>query len=174
MGKVSAKDVYAQRMYLEVTTVAGAENDLTWARVNVGMAIFEYAAFILHRVEFDMPRGAFQELIAATDEVQLAVSGSNSLTSISARFPQIYALFRASAWISTAVSSLPFIRPWPKDFTGLPGGGLIIPAQDVFFGVDCDGFASTYTFSCAVDYSVKQLQAADYLELAQSYRVLST
>ena len=167
------KDDFAQRMYLEVSLTDTA---ITFSRVNVGLSIFDYAAFIIHRTEWDWPRKVYDEMTDdAADEVQLALTGSNSIAAISAAAAQVYDLIRLRVYVNgTPASANLELGPIIHDFTGLPGGGLIVPAQDLFFAGDVDGFSLAATYSCAVYYTIKAISAADYLELAQSYRVISS
>lgn len=167
---VKNKDQFAQFMSMGVTM--SAANTLTFSSVAVGTSIFDYAAFLLHRVEYKLSQASLGELTAATDFVTIAVTGSNSVADIfDTSRPDVYDMVSVAPSTTTGqIIEMPFIH----DFSDLPGGGLLVPAQDMFIGMQSAGFAAAGVATLRLYYTIKGLDASDYIELAQRLRVLST
>lgn len=167
------KDQFDQFMYLEVTM--SAANTLTFARAGIGLSMFDYAGLIVTRIEYSFARTVFNELQANADEFVLAVTGSNSISGIGADRPEVYdRLTLQCNTVGAATSSNVEVAPVVHDFTGHSGGGILIPAQDVYLAAFSQGFGAAETAYARVYYRVISLQAADFIELVQRLRVIST
>lgn len=167
------KDLFDQFMWMQTTM--SAANALTFGEVTLGMSIFEYAALIITRIEYKLSRPSFAELVVNADQVSMAVTGSDSIADLELNRPEVY----DAAHYAVAVSGTPAtaqLMPLPivHDFTTMSGGGLLVPAQNVFFGIDSVGAAGALTALARVYYHVKALSATDFIELVQRLRVLST
>lgn len=174
MAKSKVQDQYPQFMSLAVTQ--SAANTLTFGHVAVGTSIFDYAAFLIHRIEIKLARAAYNDLKAVADQLTVAICGSNTITDIyDFSNPQIYDI---GTFVpidqGTVASFLILEHPMIHDFTGLPGGGILVPAQDIYIGCQTSGFAAAATATVRLYYTIKALEASDYIELAQRLRVLST
>ena len=166
-------DKYAQFFYMSVTM--SAANTLTFAKLGVGVSLFDYAAFLLERIEYQPTRAAVQEIQAQTDEMVIAITGSDGIASLEGDKPEVYDKLTMSGHLIGAAANLDTnILPIVHHFTSLPGGGLLVPAQDLFIAMQTTGFANAQGSECRVYYTVIELQATDFLELVQRLRVLST
>jgi len=153
-----------------------AANTLTFGRIAVGVTIFDYAAFIISRVEFLISQASMNELVAGADILTVAITGSSSVSDIfDVTNPSVYTqkVIYGGAQGAAANFRRDF-APFVNDYSSMEGGGLIVPAQDIFIGAQTAGFAAAATVTARVYYRVMKLQAADYLELAQRLRVLTT
>ena len=176
MGGMMAKqsqDKFDQFMFLNV--VQSAANTLTFGRLALGTSIFEFAALIISRIEYELNRGLFAELLASTDEARVALTGSNSIASLVGSQPQIYDTYVVSGSnVGTAATYISYPQPVIHDFTGLQGGGLLVPAQDMFVACESVGLTNPVTANIRVYFRILKLQAADFIELVQRLRVLTT
>jgi len=168
-----AKDKYDQFMFLSVEM--SAANTLTFGEVGIGGAVFEYAALVFSRIEYYPSYGVYSELTANADTVDFALTGSDGLADLSIDKPQVYD--RAS--INVNVSGAPAVSnlvnlPIIHDFTQMSGGGIMVPAQTLYVGMVSAGFAAAHTVSVRAYYRIEKLVAADFVELVQRYRILST
>jgi hypothetical protein len=57
--------------------------------------------------------------------------------------------------------------PVLKDFSTLPGGGLIIPTAPLYVAMSSSGLASVGIMDVIMYYTFKQMSDADYIELVQ-------
>lgn len=174
MAPKKRTDVFAQLMKLSVTQ--SAANTLTFSQLAMGSGVFEYVGLIIERIEYTIA-GATAELMTATlDTIGVALTGSDSLTALGTEQPEIYDKIQITRLDqgATPADRFMYIRPTIHDFTGLSGGGLLVPAQDLYIAMESAGLASAGTAEVRVYYRFKELQAAEYLELVQRLRVLST
>lgn len=173
MAKAQIKDVYPQFMFLTVTM--SAADTLTFGQVAIGASIFEYAGLIVNRIEYSFSRASWHELNAETDVMWGAICGSDSITDLDLDNPQVYDQIEVFPNISgTPANMIDEVQPVVHDFSSFEGGGLLLPAQDLYVGMSSSGFVAAGALSARVWYRVKALEAADYIELAQRLRVLST
>ncbi len=167
------KDLFDQTLFMQMTETAA--NTLSFAQLAVGVSIFDYAAFIISRIEYYWNPGALAGIDADQDSITVALTGSGSITVLDRSQPQVYDL---ASWIGaldgTAATMARYESPTIHDFAAMKGGGLLVPAQDMFIAVLGNGQATARTGTILAYYSVMELAAADYLEVAQKYRVIST
>ena len=167
------QDKFAQFFYMSVTM--SAANTLTFAKLALGISMFDYAGLLLHRIEYSPSIATYAEVNAANDQITFAVTGSGSIAALSGDQPEVYDRLTVGAVVAgTPASLLHKHTPEIHDFTDLPGGGILVPAQDIYFAAVSSGFAGAGIGNCRVYYTVVELQPIDYLELVQRLRVLST
>lgn len=170
----SSADKFDQIMGLSVTM--SAANTLTFSRVAIGITLFDYAAFIISRIEYQINRASATEIQANTDSATMAITGSSSVADIvDLTNPAVYDSITLTPIAAGAPANFQLMRqPLVKDFSAHEGGGLIVPAQDIFLAMVTSGFGPAGVATARVYYRVMKLAAADYLELAQRQRVLTT
>lgn len=168
-------DKFTQFLYLSVDQAA--TNTIAFSQLSLGLSFFDYAGLIITRIEYDVALGALTYLTANADELFVGLTGSDSIDDLTPNRPEVYDLMR----LKVLVSGTPATAGWMKfpivhDFSAHPGGGILVPAQDLYLGIDSAGFGNytNVSASARVWYMVTKLAAADYLEIAQRLRVLST
>lgn len=173
MAKMAVKDKFDQFMTLSVTM--SAANTLTFSEVNVGVSIFDYAAFIISRIEYSLAVGSLDELKLNADSAEVALTGSDTITSLSLSQTEVYdaLVFGVRANASPASSEL-LPMPVIHDFSNMEGGGLLVPAQNMFVGMTSTDFVGAGFARLRVYYRVLSLEAADFVELVQRLRVIGT
>lgn len=171
MAKVT--DKFPQFMYMSITQ--SAANTLTFGQVSLGMGLFDYAGLIIQRIEYRLAKAGFQELVANADEIDIAVTGSNTITAIGTEQPEVYDRIELYANLVGAAANVNNIKmPIVHDFTGYDAGGILVPAQDIFIAADSSGCVAAVYAQVRLWYKVIKLTAADFIELVQRLRVLST
>jgi hypothetical protein len=176
MAKTSViADKYPQ--FMTLGTLMSAANTLTFGRVSVGVSIFDYAAFLLNRIEYYFNPATLQELVGDSDSLSAAITGSDGIADLNLTRPEVYDNFQLCVNIGdiliTTMNGM-YAQPWIHDFTNMPGGGILVPAQDIYLGMTSSGFVTAGQAAARVYYQVVPLKAEDYIELAQRLRVLST
>lgn len=166
-------DKYDQFMTLAVQM--SAANTLTFSRVGVGVSIFDYAAFIISRIEYHLAATGLDPYDDSADSAEVALTGNDQITTLSVEQPEVYdaLVFGVRANAAPATSEFVYF-PVVHDFSTLSGGGLIVPAQDMYVGMTTTGLAAAAYARLRVYYRILALQAADYIELVQRLRVIRT
>ncbi|GAH35671.1 unnamed protein product [marine sediment metagenome] len=157
-------DKYANVAF--ATVGCTAIDTLSFAQIRFGVGIFQGIALILHRVLYYPTEVATRELVAATDSLRMAITTSNRLT-------QIYevsepALIDAVHLIGVGVNVEPLRVPIVSDFTSLPGGGRILPANPLFGAINTAGAVAASSMRIQLDFTFVELADKDYIELIQS------
>jgi len=164
MAKAGVGDKFANVAFGYVT--CSAANTLTFAQINMGMGIFQRTAMLLHRILFLPTMATLREIVAATDDLQMALVTTNRLTTIAdATDPAMVAQKRL---IGIAAATGTFETPHVVSFAELPGGGRLIAGNPIYIAANSGGFVSAATVRCQLDFTFVELADADYLELVQA------
>jgi hypothetical protein len=160
-GKV---DAYANKAFGELTL--SAANTLTFAQIQMGVGLFQGTALIVHRIKWSPHKATCRELVAATDSLYMALTTSNRLASIyDVSEPAIIdrkAVIGVGA--DVALIELPFV----SDFTSLPSGGKLVPANPLWVAGVTDGFAAAAVLRVEIEFTFVELKSDQYLELLQA------
>lgn len=168
------KDIYPQFMKLTVT-MSGA-NTLTFAEVGIGLALFDYAALLIHRIEYFFSASNMTKMTADVDTLAAAITGSDSIADIDIDRPQVYdEILLNNVALGAAVGSVPIVKtPFVHDYSTFPGGGQLVPATNLYVACTSTGLATAAGVTARVWWTLVELQVAEYFELVQRLRVLST
>lgn len=176
MAKQTAKDVYANIGAIEV--VMSAANTLTFKELQSYVSVFDKKAFVIHKITYALPNGAWLEMDAETDWMSFGVSTSNqwSNEAISAvynrpdvvDFNHVYTLLHGAA----ANAEIRYGQ-LEKDFSTLAGGGLLVPARPVYGYMNTGGFAALSSVYMRLYFTVVDVSVDEYWELVESTRIIS-
>lgn len=173
MATRSKKDMFTQVIKLETTM--SAANTITYAGITLGTPLFDFAGIVISRIEYFPGVASIQAIIGASDVFDMAITGSDSLTDFDIGQPEVFDRLRLSLHaVGTAASGNMYIMPNVHDFSNLAGGGLLVPAQEIYLGIDSADFVAAGAGNVRIYYTWHEMQAADYLELVQRLRILST
>lgn len=163
-AKKGKKDAYANVAYGSVTH--SAANTLTFSQIQFAVGLFQGVAILLHRILWYPGAATIREIVAVTDDLQMALVTSNKISAIlDLREPAVIAAKRIVG-VGTAVE--PRELPLVTDFCLLPGGGKLMPANPVYLASASNGFAAVQNVTICMEFTFLELQASDYLELIQS------
>ena len=166
------KEAFAQWGYLRV--VESAANTLTYNGLSVFSNVLGQKAMVIHRIQYAPTFSTIALLAAANDILTFGMSGTDAATApdyASAEFYDVNDLMYIADG-TPATSERPMNPLVEKDFTGLPSGGILVPADRLFAFAQGANLASAGTVDVRFAYTIMELSAAEYLELAQSMRVL--
>jgi hypothetical protein len=155
--------MYANRALASVTM--SAANTLTFEQIRFAVGTFQGVAMVLHRIEWHPSWASLKELVAATDWIRMAIVTNDNLSALNPDDQDVIATYSIYG-IGVAVE--PHKRPYVSDFSTLPSGGLIMPANPVYLGANTAGAASASVVRVVMYYTFKTLSDKDYLELLQS------
>jgi len=170
----SPQDRFANLASL-LTTETGA-NTLTFSKLQLSTPLMQTkSAMVLHRAEYYFYTADMQTNLNGTgDEVNAALTISSSLTSLNPSQAEVLdkvTLVRIDYGV--AASGLIVNMPFVKDFTNLPGGGLLIPADTLALGVYGVGCAGANSVQCRLYYTILELSPSDYWDLVEARRIMS-
>lgn len=157
------KDLYTNRAHGLVTM--SAADTITFQQINFAVGIFQGIALKLIRVLWYPDQASFSRIDADTKYFQLGLTLRDDLTSLSAT--------NLSVVVSKIVYGLgdsPEIVQGPlvDDFSTLPGGGLLIPANPVYLGMDSNGVGSALVVRAVLYYTFVELTDKESVELLQT------
>lgn len=168
---MAKREMFAQLGYLSVTETAA--NTLTFAGLSVFSNVLGQKGMVIHRASYTLDTTAFGNMVGDGDGVTFGLSGDDSMTSITFNDAEIYDYNMLDLqYIGTAANSQQHYVPFVKDYTGLPGGGLLVPADRLYVYVKGHSAAGAIEIKCRFHYTIMDLSAQEYLELAQAMRVL--
>lgn len=157
-------DKYSNLAYGLVTM--SAANTLTYSQIQMGVGLFQGIAMVLHRVRWWPTPAALREMATGGDSMHCAITTSNRLTEITdVNEPAVIASY---GWVGVGANVEPQIRPVFSEFTSLPGGGKLIPANPLWIAMVSQGFVAAGAMRAHLEFSFVELGSDEYLELLQS------
>lgn len=164
------KDLYPNQAYLTVTE-SGA-NTLTFNQLLTGVSIYEKIGWIIHRIDYGLELTA-AKFAADTDTCNFGISVSDQISSIGMEYSACVD-HNSIARIDMGAAATAFLQrnPLEKDFSDLPGGGLMIPPNPIFLYVMGANAPSAFTVKARMYYTVKSLKVEDYWELVEIRRMV--
>jgi len=169
-GKTSV-DVYTNKFYGAVTE--SAASTLTFAEIPTNVSVFEKQAWVLSRLEWYLRSSDYDYLISVADGINLALTNSNSMTSLALNNPGVIDTMRVGIKFATAVGFEFVSAPIIRDFSGLPGGGVIIAPRPLYVAIQGVSIASACYAEVRGYFTTKTLSGDEYLELVDFYRIVS-
>lgn len=166
-----AKDKWAQIGYIQV--VESAANTLTFNGLSVFSNILTPQGLIIHDIEYNVSVADWTLLVAALDEIAFGMGGDDGMTAVALDDAQIYDYNSLHLQVFGTPANAVFSQsPIVRTFDHLPGGGLLVPADRIYMFVRGASLASAVTMECRFHFTLVDLSAQEYIELAQALRVL--
>ena len=168
---MAKKDEFSQIGYINV--LQASANALEFNGITIMSSFLANSAMILHSVEYQIPASGIALMTTAADSITVGLCGADNLTTITLADPEVYDLRSLSRNdFGTAASGALWAGPERSDFNLLPGGGVLVPADRIFGYVASSGLASAISVNYRFRFTVIELTALQFLELAQTLRVL--
>jgi len=165
------KDQYCQLGYISVAETAA--NTLTFAGLSVFSNVLAQKGMVISRIEYLLSNTSMSYLEDDNDALMVGLSGDDGLSSIDLDDPSVYDIINimmvSSGTPGTIIRNL---VPIVKDFSQMPGGGLLVPADRVYGYIQGTSLAGGGSVRIRFWYRIIDFTAQEYLELAQSLRVL--
>lgn len=164
------KDQFPNQAYLTVTE-SGA-NTLTFNQLLTGVSIYEKIGWIIHRMEYlvDLTAAGFA---AATDLVTFGLSVSDQISAVGLQYSACVDYQKIERTDLGVAASGQFVQtPVVKDYSTLPGGGLMVPPNPIFLYVKGSNAPNPFTIRARMFYTVKSLKVEDYWELVEIRRMI--
>lgn len=160
-------DVFGNRAFKTVTQ--SAANAITFEQIQFGVGLFQGVALVLSRVEWFPPAATLQEIVAGTDDFQMAICNRDDLATLSATNQSVMVLKHVAPVVAGAAANLQDIElPLISDLSTIPGGGLIMPSNPIYLGIDSIGAANPLVCNAILYFVFRQLTDSEYVELIQT------
>lgn len=161
--------------YAIISVVESAANTLTFKKLETGISLNEKVAWILNRVEYVVALVQAAEFNADGDSLYYGLSVSNSFSSPGITENTIIdynAVTRVD--LGAAAVGMFIDRVKVKDFSSLPGGGILVPPTPLYLYAKGDSLVSANQVTARLHYTLKTLKVDEYWELVEARRVLSS
>jgi hypothetical protein len=162
--------------YAVISNTESAANTLTFKKLETGISLSEKVAWVVNRAEYFLSEAAIPTLFNGTnDTLNFGLSVSSSFTVITpaeATIIDFNTITRLD--FGAAASGWMIQRPWVKDFSNLPGGGILVPPVPLYAYSMGTGLASASVMVTRLYYTLLQLSVDQYWELVETRRVLSS
>lgn len=164
-------DAFANKFFAECTE--SAANTLTFQELGTAVDVFSKRAWVLHRLEYQIPAPLMSYFAASDDKIAIALTSSNKMSSLLLADPAVIDLLDIKPEFATAVGFQIRVEPFIRDFSSLPGGGLIIAPRPLYLAIKGTSLAGATQVRCRGYYTQMDLAADEYLELVDFYRILA-
>lgn len=173
MASKSPADQFAN--YAIVSVSESAANTLTFKKLETGISLTEKVAWVISRIEYtpNDPSSAVFNTSGDLARFGLAVSNTFTVPALTETTIIDFNTIERLDW-GTAASGALYEYPIVKDFSSLPGGGIIVPPTPLYLYAVGSGLASAMTWVARIHYTLLQLQVDQYWQLVEARRVLSS
>jgi hypothetical protein len=166
---ISDKFANIAATYFAMTTL----NTARFVKFDFPFSIMDKVGLLINRMEYII--GGLDKLNSTLD---WAIGGLACASTVAdtedTRDPLIvdqYKLQRID--MGTAASGMIVEAPFMKDFSGLPGGGILVPPSPLYAFMDSDGASDVMTLRIRIYYQYLELSPEDYWQLVESRRVVT-
>lgn len=167
------QDSFANIAFLEVKESSAGV--LTFAQLQLANNLMsEKVALVIHRI--DWWTDGLGQTTASNDTVTFGLSLTDRLTSvIDPSQPELLAWHQLNRLdLGTAASGLIIAQPTVDDFSGLPSGGILVPADRLYIGVQGFSLSGVCAALCRLFYTVRPISVNEYWELIEARRIMTT
>lgn len=167
MAKARVVDKYPN--IINVTLTESAAGTLTFTDLNIGFSAFDRIGLLIHRLEYYPENNLLDSLVADTDFVHFGVAASNQLADINADERAVIDVVRLKAILEGAAATLFFTTlPIVRDYTAMPGGGILVAPRPLYGAVVAGGMAAAINVQLRMYFTTVDMADADYFELLES------
>jgi hypothetical protein len=173
MATKQGGDLFSNMAIISVSE--SAANTLTFKKLETGISLTEKVAWVIHRLEWLIPTPHNSIFNADADTLYWGLALSNAWTAAALSESTIID-FNSMTRLDygTAANSIPFVRPIVKDFSGMPGGGLLVPPTPMYAYAQGISLAAAVTVAVRLHYTMKTMAINEYWELVEARRVLTS
>lgn len=163
---MAAKDKFANILNFSVTL--SAANTLTFEEINIGLNLFDKVGLLVHRVKFGIS-SIEDQLNEDNDAWQAGLTTSDQLSGLGLDQQAVIDMFSQTCHeYGTAGNMLVLDQTYQVDYSGFPGGGLLIAPKPLYLGLTTVGYSSAATMNGRLFFTVMKMSPSDYFELLES------
>lgn len=164
-------DKYANLMIARVGE--SAANTLTFEQLPQITTLMEKKAFLINRLQYELTQGSWQELKADSESVQFGLALSNNFTAPGINEPSIIDYNRHFVTVQSAVGFVDRKTGVQKDFSTMPGGGIILPTRPLYLFTLGSGLAAATDVTLRLYFTIIELTQSDYWDLVESLQAFT-
>ncbi len=166
-------DTFANFAALKV--LESAANTQTSAKFAFPFSIMDKMALIINRIEY-VVGNLSAGFNSTADLVNVVLATASALTAIDNQAdPMIVDAIRYSRLdYGAAASGMLITQPLQKDFSSLPGGGMLVAPNPLYAIIEGNGCASAMFCWVKLFYTYVELNTDEYWQLVESRRVISS
>lgn len=165
-----SQDKFANKFYGYSTETAA--NTLTFREVSTNVDVFSKTAWILHRLEWEIPQADLDKILGTGDSITLALTSTDKITALGLDSAGVIDRMVLTSLYGSTVAFNLMTFPLIRDFSMLPGGGIIIAPRPLYVAVQGASLASAVTARVRGYFTQSTLSADEYLELVDFYRIV--
>lgn len=159
-----SSDNFANVIY-DAVTESGA-NTLTFEEINVGLNIFDKVGMVIHLIEYSNHINLLQ---ADDDSITFGLTQSNGWTTVDPSESSIITYEDFSiAGFGTAANALQRQTPYVRDFSTLPGGGILVTPKPLYLFAKGTNLGSAATVKVRIYFTIMKLKPEEYFELLEA------
>lgn len=164
------EEKYVNQAFLSVTE-SGA-NTLTFSKLETGISIYEKVGWLINRIDYSFEVSA-TVFAAAADRMLYGISVSQDITNVDLDKNAVIDSNSMRRYdFGTAGIGALAIMPITKDFSSLPGGGLLVPPNPIFIYAQGVALTPALTVQARMFYTVIKLKLEDFWELVEQRRMI--
>lgn len=155
--------------------IESAANTLTFKKLETGISLFEKMAWLISRVEYFITGMTATAFGATDDQLDVALTTTDQLVALSLENNAILDMFSIHRVDLGAAATGGFhVRPITKDFSTLPGGGLICPPNPLYLGIKGTALTGANGCRAKIFYTTYELTPDEYWELVEARRMITS
>lgn len=165
-------DSFANVAALNLTE--SAANTQTSAKFNFPFSIMDKMALIIHRLEFDFTSP--DQLNSSGDQILAGITAAATVSDMgNPTDPLIIEMMRIQRIdMGAAASGMLLHGPYVKDYSSLPGGGILVAPNPLYGMIKATGAAAVTTIHIRAYYTYIELATDEYWQLVESRRIITS
>lgn len=169
---VEQKDKFANQALIRC--VESALNTLTFKKLETGISLFDKVAWVISRIEYLLGVANFGYFNATADTLAFGITTVDTLTTLDiANSAVVDYNYVGRLDLGAAASGAFAFQPFVKDFSQLPGGGLIMPPNPIYLAAVGSGLTAATTVVAKLFYTQIQLKPEEFWELVEARRMIT-
>lgn len=161
-----------------ITITESGANTLTYKKLETGISLTEKVAWVISKLEY-FYTGDWSNFAQAGDSLYAGLSVYNGITTFATAAaivdPTLLDMFRLSRGdFGTAASGTILDHMVRKDFSNMPGGGIIVPPVPLYGWAQGVALTSAVTMVIKAYYTLLELSPDQYWQLVEARRVISS
>lgn len=157
--------------YACILVTESAANTLTFLKFNFPFSIMDKMALNICRIEYTVDAS---QLNSTADQVCVALTMGSTIANILVQSDPLlidsHRIIRRD--FGAAASGILEVTPFIKDFSTLPGGGLLVAPNPLCAAIQAAGAAAACSAYVKLFYTYRELETDEYWELVESRRVI--
>lgn len=170
---VKKVDKYANMAYLAVLETAPAT--LTFAKLQIATQSLMDVKYGLLINRLDIEFSSWAYFNSTADGVSVGLTVSDGISDLSLERPEVLVV---QTWgrldYGAAATGQIVTSPVTRDFSTMPGTGILVPADRLFIGILDVGASSACRAWMRLYYTTVELTTEDYWQLVESRSMIST